>query len=120
MANEPQNTDAVPAGWETCRRADRLLSWFGDPETHPMIKRQVRIRPLADPNAAREDAAFWRAQPPAARLAAIEILRRQVYGAPARLLRTARVLRLHDESAVAIDKDISDLEALGDIPPGAS
>lgn len=61
--------------------------------TYPMLQRQVRIRPLADPEAARDDASFWRRQPPAARLAAIEILRRQVYGAPARLLRIARVLQ---------------------------
>ena len=70
-----------------------------------MLERQVRIRPLIDPAAARDDAAFWRRQPATARLAAIEILRRQVYGAPARLLRTARVLQR---------KDLADFEALGD------
>ena len=33
-----------------------------------MIERSVRIRPLTDPTVARDDAAFWREQPPAARL----------------------------------------------------
>lgn len=58
-----------------------------------MLQRQVRIRPLADRASSEDDASFWRRQPPAARLAAIEFLRRQIYGAPARLLRIARVLR---------------------------
>jgi hypothetical protein len=58
-----------------------------------VIKRTVRIRPLRDPAAASDDASYWRRQPAAARLAAVEFLRRQVYGAPARLLRVARVVQ---------------------------
>ena len=51
-----------------------------------MLERQIRIHPSADLAAARDGDAFLRQQPPSARLAAIELLRRQVYGAPARLL----------------------------------
>lgn len=61
-----------------------------------MLERQLKIRPLREPHPGREEAAFWRARPAAARLAAVEFLRRQVYGAPTRLLRTARVIRLEE------------------------
>jgi hypothetical protein len=75
------------------RGSRHYLSASRHGERASMLHHSVRIRPLTDPTSARDDASYWRQQPPALRLAAVELLRRQVYGAPTRLLRIARVVQ---------------------------
>ena len=48
---------------------------------------------LGDPAAEKADLAYWLSKTPEERIAAVEILRRQVYGSPSRLQRVARVIQ---------------------------
>ena len=67
-----------------------------------MIERVVRISELHDDSSAARDRAYWLAQPPGARIAEVERLRREYYGIPVdgafpRLQRVARVLERHED-----------------------
>ena len=64
-----------------------------------MIQPVLQRRPLRDPEASRLDLRHWLSQPPAARIAAVELLRKQHDGTTARLQRTARVVQLKDLNA---------------------
>ena len=58
-----------------------------------MIQPVLNRRPLRDPEALRLDLQHWLKQPPAARIAAVELLRKQQDGTAARLQRTARIVQ---------------------------
>ena len=57
-----------------------------------MIKKVVRKHSI-NISSARADLAHWLRRPPAERIAAVEYMRRQFYGNPARLQRVARVVK---------------------------
>jgi len=57
-----------------------------------MIEKVVRKFDLAKFSEIKENLAFWLSRPPAERVAAVEILRRQMDGSAARLQRAARVI----------------------------
>ena len=58
-----------------------------------MIKKVVKKTRLKDPSNLDEDLKYWLRQPAKDRLAAVEILRNQIYGRSARLQRVARVIQ---------------------------
>ena len=58
-----------------------------------MIRKIVTHYKLGDPSAREADLAYWLGKDPADRIAAVDALRRQFYGNPGRLQRTARVVQ---------------------------
>ena len=58
-----------------------------------MIKKVLKRTYLTDPSNLDEDLKYWLKQPAKDRLAAVEILRNQIYGRSARLQRVARVIQ---------------------------
>jgi hypothetical protein len=58
-----------------------------------MIEKVVRKANLREFSEVRENLAYWLSKTPAERVEAVEILRRQYYGNPARLQRCARVIQ---------------------------
>jgi len=65
------------------------LLWY----TISMLTPVVRKARLSELDSAREDLLFWLARPAEERLAAVELLRRQMHGVAPRLQRTARVIQ---------------------------
>ncbi len=57
-----------------------------------MIKKTARKIKLQDTSQINKDLNYWLNLPSQERLAAVELLRRQIYGHPKRLQRTARVV----------------------------
>lgn len=57
------------------------------------IRKVVKKFRLADVDDIRQDLEYWLRRPPEERLAAVELLRRQMYGPPTRLQRIARVVQ---------------------------
>jgi hypothetical protein len=57
-----------------------------------MIKKVVVKRSLQDPHLIQSDLEYWLRRPPEERVAAVDYLRRQLYGSATRLQRTARVI----------------------------
>jgi len=57
-----------------------------------VIERVVRKGSLQERSDPAADRAYWMQRSPEERLSAVEILRRQMYGDPPRLQRSARVL----------------------------
>jgi hypothetical protein len=76
-----------------------------------VIQRVVTRRSMKGFDEIRENLVYWRSRPVADRVAAVEILRRQVYGNTARLQRSARVLQQVRADPM---KDRVDIEALGE------
>jgi hypothetical protein len=58
-----------------------------------MIKRIFKRTSLAESPHPNEDLKYWLRRPVKDRLAAVEILRNQIYGSSARLQRVARVIQ---------------------------
>ena len=58
-----------------------------------MIKKLFKRTHLTDPSNLDEDLKYWLKQPAKNRVAAVEILRNQIYGRSARLQRVARVIQ---------------------------
>ena len=58
-----------------------------------MIKKIIKITRLKDSSNLDEDLKYWLKQPAKDRLAAVEILRNQIYGSSTRLQRVARVIQ---------------------------
>jgi hypothetical protein len=58
-----------------------------------MIKKILKRTHLTDLSNLDEDLKYWLRQPAKDRLAAVEILRNQIYGRSARLQRVARVIQ---------------------------
>mgnify|MGYP000308387699 CR=1 FL=1 len=63
-------------------------------EMKKMMKKIVTKRHLRDPALRKADLSYWMSRPSEERVATVDYLRRQVYGSPARLQRTARVTQL--------------------------
>jgi len=58
-----------------------------------MIKKVIKISNLNDKNLISDDLEYWLSKPPAERVAAVEILRRQFHGSTERLQKIARVIQ---------------------------
>ena len=58
-----------------------------------MIKKILKRTRLTDPSSPGEDLKYWLKRPAKERVAAVEILRNQIYGRPTRLQRVARVIQ---------------------------
>jgi hypothetical protein len=58
-----------------------------------MIKRILKRTRLTDPSNLDADLKYWLRQPAKDRVAAVEMLRNQIYGRSARLQRVARVIQ---------------------------
>jgi hypothetical protein len=58
-----------------------------------MIKKIIKRTHLTDPSNLDEDLKYWLGRPAKDRVAAVEILRNQIYGRSARLQRVARVIQ---------------------------
>jgi len=58
-----------------------------------MIRKTVHKGELERANETRENLEYWLSRPPAERIAAVELLRRQVYGDLPRLQRTVKIIR---------------------------
>jgi hypothetical protein len=69
-----------------------------------MIREVVQIHRLDGFSEIRQNLEYWLSRPPQERLAAVDELRREVYGDSHRLQRVVRVVRM---------KDATDIEALG-------
>jgi len=59
-----------------------------------MIRRTVQKHRLDADFEIKQNLQYWLSRPPRERLAAVDLLRRQVYGDTQRLQRTARVIQL--------------------------
>ena len=75
-----------------------------------MIQKTVNKHDLDDPTAAERDLAYWLSRPSVERLAAVDLLRKQVRGSTARLRRVARVVE--QTRSTGRKKDLADLESL--------
>ncbi len=62
-------------------------------DTMHRMKKVIRKRPLRDPNAAREDLEYWLSRPLEERVAAVDLLRAQMYGTGHKLQKVARLVR---------------------------
>lgn len=58
-----------------------------------MIKKTVSKHSLRDPSSGQVDLNYWLSRPPQERIAAVEHLRRQLYGSSIRFQRIARVIK---------------------------
>jgi len=58
-----------------------------------MIKRVIKKYRLSEHNQAAEDLAYWLSRPPEERVAAVDFLRKQVYGDSARLQKVVRIIK---------------------------
>jgi hypothetical protein len=81
------------------------------------MRKVVQIHHLDSHSEIRQNLEYWLSRPPEERLAAVEELRREVYGDSHRLQRVARVMSLEDFTAsketTGRTKDAADIEALG-------
>ena len=70
-----------------------------------MIEPVVNKHNMKDFDEIKQNLEYWLTRPPAERVAAVDYLRKQLYGDSIRLQRIVRVIKLEDN-------DIADLEAL--------
>ena len=58
-----------------------------------MIEKTIKIHNIKDKDQIKSDLQYWLSLPPAERISAVEILRRQYNGNSARLQRTVRIIQ---------------------------
>jgi hypothetical protein len=82
-----------------------------------VIHKVVQVHCLDSHSEIKQNLEYWLSRPPEERIAAVEELRRQVYGDSHRLRRLARVMTLEefaaDKEAASRGKDSAGIETLG-------